>query len=81
MGRIKYQEAIGQKPQRGRPGLTATDAAKARLHRLYIVQGLSVRAVGHQHLGIGEKAVRRRLKAAGVFNSQCPSVEDAVRDF
>lgn len=51
--------------KRGRPALTLTDAAKARLHRLYIVQGLSVRDVG-QHLKIGEKAVRLRLKAAGI---------------
>jgi hypothetical protein len=51
--------------KRGRPALTVTDAARCRLHRLYSLQGLSVRAVG-QHLGIGEAAVRRRLKAAGI---------------
>ncbi len=65
MPRIKYQEAIGQTPKRGRPALAVSDAEKARLHRLYIIQGLSVRDLG-RNLGIGEKAVRLRLHAAGV---------------
>jgi hypothetical protein len=50
---------------RGKPRLIVSDRMKARLTRLYVRDGLSVREVAAA-LGIGDAAARRRLHAAGI---------------
>lgn len=41
----KYLKAIGREVKRGHPPLTLTPAMKARMVRLYVVKGFSVRDV------------------------------------
>jgi len=65
MARIKYMEAAGRQAKRGRPRLAVDDEMKARLMRLYIEEGLSVRDIAAE-LGIPEANVRRRLRAAKI---------------
>jgi len=64
MTRIKYQEAIGQKPKRGRPPLGPAPS-KADLVRLYVKEGQSVRDVAAA-LGCSKDAVHRGLRKYGI---------------
>jgi len=64
MGRIKYLEAIGQTPKRGRPPV-GQSPSKAVLAKLYVRECRSVREVAAT-LGCTKDAVHRALKANGI---------------
>jgi transposase len=64
MGRIKYQEAIGQMPKRGRPP-AGPAPSKADLVKLYVRDRMSVRDVAAT-LGCSKDAVRRGLRTYGI---------------
>ena len=64
MGRIKYQEAIGQKPKRGRPASGPTPS-KTDLVNLYVKESRSVREVATA-LGCTKDAVHRALARFGI---------------
>jgi len=60
---IKYPAA--PKAARGRPRLAIPERERDRLYRLYVVEEKSTREVAAA-MRIGEAAVRRRLRAAGI---------------
>jgi len=64
MGRVKYLEAIGRKPKRGRPP-AGQAPSKADLVKFYVREGRSVRDVAAA-LGCSKDAVHRALRTYGI---------------
>lgn len=69
MGRIKYLEAIGQTPKRGRPTDKPTPS-KADLVRLYVQEGRPIRDVAVA-LGCSRDMVHYALKRFGIETRSC----------
>ena len=64
MGRIKYLEAIGQKPKRGRPP-AGPAPSKADLVKLYVKESRSIRDIAAVP-GTTKDAVHRVLRKYGI---------------
>lgn len=69
MGRIKYLEAIGKTPKRGRPTDKPTPS-KADLVRLYVHEGKPIRDVAAA-LGCSKDVVYYALKRFGIEARSC----------
>lgn len=64
MARIKYKEAVGLEPKRGKPSI-GKKSSKSELKRLYLKESKSIREVA-KILGCTKDMVYRSLKEYGV---------------